>query len=133
VISAGSLYFSFDSEFLENDASDLLLGRRQRVSTLHEPVQHLARDVEITLWSDLVFDLSKATLEALSDRKERFDFAVLVLTPDDLAPPSEALQIPRAESVAANAEFSAGSDSDRRPERGGDLRGQRRFLGPASE
>lgn len=39
---------------------------------------------EVTLWSQGVFGLGKGTLEALVDAIERFDFAILVLTPDDL-------------------------------------------------
>lgn len=39
---------------------------------------------EVTLWSQGVFGLSQGTLEALVSAAQRFDFAVLVLTPDDL-------------------------------------------------
>src|SRR5690349_11927339 len=39
---------------------------------------------ETTLWSQGVFGLSEGTLESLVDRSQDFDFAILVLTPDDL-------------------------------------------------
>jgi formylglycine-generating enzyme required for sulfatase activity len=39
---------------------------------------------EVRLWSQGVFELSQGTLEALVSGAEQFDFAVLVLTPDDL-------------------------------------------------
>ncbi|QRK06734.1 nucleotide-binding protein [Archangium violaceum] len=41
-------------------------------------------DAECTIWSQGVFGLSGGTLESLSRAVEEFDFAVLVLTPDDL-------------------------------------------------
>lgn len=40
---------------------------------------------EVELWTQGVFGLSQGTLESLLLAVERFDFAVLVLTPDDLA------------------------------------------------
>jgi hypothetical protein len=39
---------------------------------------------EVTLWSQGVFGLGEGTLESLVDRLDSFDFAVLVLTPDDV-------------------------------------------------
>ena len=43
------------------------------------------RDVaEITLWNEGFFGLGQSTLEALVNALERFDFAILVVTPDDL-------------------------------------------------
>ncbi len=46
--------------------------------------QNLDRDAEVILWSQGVFGLSSGTLEALVTKTQQFDFAVLVLTPDDL-------------------------------------------------
>jgi len=43
----------------------------------------LQNDVEITLWNAGFFELGQTTLEALVNSLSRFDFAVLVLTPDD--------------------------------------------------
>jgi len=42
------------------------------------------RDAEVTVWDQGAFGLSKGTLENLVELPEDFDFAVLVLTPDDL-------------------------------------------------
>lgn len=41
-------------------------------------------DIETTIWSQGVFGLSKCTLESLTQAARDFDFAVLVLSPDDL-------------------------------------------------
>lgn len=40
---------------------------------------------EVELWNQGVFGLAQGTLEALVLALDRFDFAVLILTPDDLA------------------------------------------------
>jgi len=39
---------------------------------------------EVTIWSQGVFGLSRGTLESLVSALDEYDFAVLVLTPDDL-------------------------------------------------
>jgi predicted nucleotide-binding protein len=44
----------------------------------------LEREVDSTIWSQGVFGLGEGTLEALEARVGTFDFAALVLTPDDL-------------------------------------------------
>ena len=44
----------------------------------------LEQDAEVTLWDDGVFSLSATLIEGLVDAVQRFDFATLVLTPDDL-------------------------------------------------
>lgn len=44
----------------------------------------LTTDAEITLWNEDFFQLGKTFIETLVDAVPRFDFAVLVLTPDDL-------------------------------------------------
>lgn len=46
--------------------------------------QGLDFNVETTIWHQGVFGLSEGTLESLTNRCNDFDFAVLVLTPDDL-------------------------------------------------
>lgn len=44
----------------------------------------LEYDAEVTVWSQGVFGLSGGTLETLVSKARDFDFAVLVLTPDDM-------------------------------------------------
>lgn len=46
--------------------------------------KHLVAVAETTLWSAGVFGLSQNTLESLVNALDRFDFAVLVITADDL-------------------------------------------------
>jgi hypothetical protein len=50
----------------------------------------LAADAEVTLWNEDFFRLGKTFIETLVDALPRFDFAVLVLTPDDLVTSREA-------------------------------------------
>jgi hypothetical protein len=44
----------------------------------------LHQDAEVTIWNEGFFGLGSGTLETLVNSLERFDFAILVLTPDDL-------------------------------------------------
>ncbi len=44
----------------------------------------LAQDAEITIWNEGFFGLGSTFIETLINALPRFDFAVLVLTPDDL-------------------------------------------------
>ena len=44
----------------------------------------LTHDAEVTLWNEGFFGLGKTFIETLVNSLPRFDFAVLVLTPDDL-------------------------------------------------
>jgi hypothetical protein len=44
----------------------------------------LDEDAEVTLWNEGVFGLGKGTLESLERSLDDFDFAILILTPDDL-------------------------------------------------
>jgi hypothetical protein len=58
--------------------------------------QNLDRYAEVILWSQGVFGLSEGTLESLVARIQDFDFAILVLTPDDLTHSrGDATQSPR--------------------------------------
>ena len=41
-------------------------------------------DVEVTLWNDGFFSLGATLVESLVAAVQRYDFAALVLTPDDL-------------------------------------------------
>lgn len=56
----------------------------------------LHQDAEVTIWNEGFFGLGDGTLETLVNSLERFDFAILVLTPDDLVISRENLfQLPR--------------------------------------
>lgn len=44
----------------------------------------LVRDAEVTLWNEGIFELGLSFLESLVNALDRFDFAILVLTPDEL-------------------------------------------------
>src|SRR5450759_4410739 len=44
----------------------------------------LERDAEVTLWEEGVFELGQTSVESLTQALSRFDFAVLVLMPDDV-------------------------------------------------
>ena len=46
--------------------------------------QNLDFACEVTIWSQGVLGLGKGTLESLVDRLSDFDFAALILTPDDV-------------------------------------------------
>lgn len=45
---------------------------------------NLDRLCEVSIWSQGVFGLSSGTLETLTEKAPQFDFAILVLTPDDM-------------------------------------------------
>lgn len=56
----------------------------------------LEHDAEVTVWKDGVFGLGKGTLESLVLALGEFDFAILVLTPDDMmVSRDETFQSPR--------------------------------------
>ena len=44
----------------------------------------LDRQCEVTIWSQGLFGLSQGTLESLVLAIDKFDFAILLLTPDDM-------------------------------------------------
>lgn len=52
----------------------------------------LQNDAEITIWNAGFFDLGQGYLETLVNSLERFDFAILVLTADDLVTSREVTQ-----------------------------------------
>jgi len=62
--------------FVGSSAEGLLVAEALQVG--------LEYDAEVTLWSQGVFGLSGGTLESLVSTAKDFDFAVLVLTPDDM-------------------------------------------------
>jgi predicted nucleotide-binding protein len=44
----------------------------------------LEEDAEVTIWKDGVFGFGRGTLESLVMALDQFDFAVLLLSPDDM-------------------------------------------------
>jgi len=46
--------------------------------------ERLKDSAEVTIWNEGVFDLNRGTLEELINAVEEFDFAALVMTPDDM-------------------------------------------------
>jgi hypothetical protein len=56
----------------------------------------LHQEAEVTIWNEGFFGLGNGTLETLVNALERFDFAILVITPDDLVTSREvSSQCPR--------------------------------------
>ncbi len=64
------------SVFLGSSAEGLRIAK-----AIHQNLRHVS---DVTMWSQGVFGLGEGTLEALVERLPTFDFAVLVLTPDDV-------------------------------------------------
>ena len=63
----------------------LFIGSSSEDKEIADHLQHgLEREVESTIWHQGVFGLSEGNLEALTRSVHDFDFAALVLTPDDL-------------------------------------------------
>jgi predicted nucleotide-binding protein len=44
----------------------------------------LTADAEVTIWQEGVFEIGKTFIESLLDALPRFDYAILILTPDSL-------------------------------------------------
>src|SRR4051812_9202749 len=63
----------------------LFVGSSSEGLELAGAVQVGLQDVaEVTVWNQGFFGLSQGTIESLVNALDRFDFAVLVATPDDL-------------------------------------------------
>lgn len=63
----------------------VFLGSSAEGLQIAEAIQmNLDYTCDTTIWSQGVFGLGQGTLEALVDSLESFDFAILILTPDDL-------------------------------------------------
>ncbi len=45
--------------------------------------QQICHETEVTIWKDGIFGLSETSIESLEQSLSKFDFAVLILTPDD--------------------------------------------------
>ena len=59
----------------------------------------LTDNAEVTIWNEGPFGLGHGTLESLVKALDQFDFAVLVLTPDDMVESREnMMQSPRDNS-----------------------------------
>ena len=64
----------------------VFIGSSAEGHSIAEAIQlNLDHTCDATIWSQGVFGLGDGTLETLVGRKDDFDFAILVLTPDDLA------------------------------------------------
>lgn len=76
--------------------------------------QLLDQPCEATVWSQGVFGLSLGTLESLVGAIEQFDFAILVLTPDDLVSSrSKKTAVPRDNVLFELGLFMGGLGRDR--------------------
>jgi hypothetical protein len=71
----------------------LFIGSSAEGLDIAEAIQlNLDHECEVVIWSQGVFGLSEGTLESLVNSIESFDFAALVLTPDDLVTSREKTQ-----------------------------------------
>ncbi|HEX8274205.1 MAG TPA: TIR domain-containing protein [Longimicrobiaceae bacterium] len=94
------------SMFVGSSAEGLQIARAIQVG--------LDYDCEVTLWNQGVFGLGEGTLETLVKLLDRFDFAILVLTPDDLIKSrGESTQAPRDNVLFELGLFMGGIGRDR--------------------
>jgi predicted nucleotide-binding protein len=68
----------------ENKPSVFIGSSSEGLDVAREVELQLQRDAITTIWKDGVFGLGSGTLESLMKVLEQFDFAVMVLSPDDL-------------------------------------------------
>jgi len=69
---------------MEPRKPSLFIGSSTEALAIAHAVEYqLQHDAEITVWDENLFGLGSTSLETLVNSLERFDFAVLVLTPDD--------------------------------------------------
>ncbi|MDE3067093.1 MAG: nucleotide-binding protein [Verrucomicrobiota bacterium] len=70
---------------IPNPRPSIFIGSSTEGLPIAEAIQlGLDHDCQVTIWSQGVFGLSRGTLETLAEAVNRFDYAILVLTPDDL-------------------------------------------------
>ena len=70
---------------MSNSRPSVFIGSSKEGLPVAEAIQlGLDHDCQVTIWSQGVFGLSRGTLETLAEEVNRYDFAVLILTPDDL-------------------------------------------------
>jgi predicted nucleotide-binding protein len=63
----------------------MFIGSSSEGKTIAQCVRsQLADDADVTIWNEGPFGLGQGTLESLVTALDQFDFAVLVLTPDDM-------------------------------------------------
>ncbi len=63
----------------------VFIGSSSEGHAVAEAIQlNLDRACEVVIWSQGIFGLSGGTLETLVEKADEFDFAILVLTPDDM-------------------------------------------------
>lgn len=75
------------------DRPSLFIGSSAEGHIVAEAVQqNLDRVCETVIWSQGVFGLGDGTLETLVDKLPQFDFAALILTPDDLVESRDRIQ-----------------------------------------
>jgi len=67
-----------------NKPSTFIGSSREGVEVARAIELQLQHDAEVTLWTEGVFGLGEPALESLLNALERFDFAILVLSADDL-------------------------------------------------
>jgi hypothetical protein len=64
----------------------LFIGSSSEGHKFAEAIQlNLDRIADVTIWSQGIFGLGQGSLESLVDSLEQFDYAILVLTPDDVS------------------------------------------------
>jgi len=72
-----------DSEEMDRMPA-LFIGSSSEGLAVAQAIQtQLQHDTEVTVWNEGTFPLGQTALEGLVNALDRFDFAVLVLTPDD--------------------------------------------------
>ena len=93
----------------------VFIGSSKEGLSIAEQIQvNLDFDCEVTLWSQGIFGLSFGTLESLVDRMKTFDFAVLVLTQDDLVHSRDSTQPAPRDNVVLELGICIGSLGRRR-------------------
>jgi predicted nucleotide-binding protein len=79
-----------------------------------EAVQlNLDRDVECDVWSQGIFGLSESPIESLERASRGYDFAVLVVTPDDIVEARGERQEAPRDNVLFEAGYFTGRSDDR--------------------
>ena len=69
-----------------SDRPTVFIGSSSEGLKIAEAIQlNLDKTCEVTVWSQGVFGLGEGTLESLVNCLDEFDFAILVLTPDDMS------------------------------------------------